>query len=258
MTQDTLTQELVDFLNQKLELNFTQEQWLMVFFLTAKSEHDIEDPDLTFSSHDKRNVFFYCEALSYDYRQRGCTFGLVGFTTGGTEAGDAPAVFKAYHELGGPDLLEESKVCHTDKAKAKVFCQRIHALEGDQAFVQAQLDVLCSPEGYMYEAVKAIRKLDISVSPLFFAAVYDSMLNFGLGGKWCPKKFLQHRGIQGKHVQSLKDFLVWKRRASCKNNHNSCKHNGLCRANMYKSLLKKQGWDLPLVKVEKVVHWAMK
>lgn len=258
MMKDTLTPHLVEFLNTKLELTFSEEQWLMIFFLTAKSEHDVEDPELTFQSHDKRNVFFYCEALPYDFRQRGCTLGLVGFTTGGTEAGDAPAVFRKYHELGGPDLLEESKECYTNKSKAKAFCERIHNLEGDEAFVQSQLDVLCSEDGYMYEAVKAIRKLDISVSPLFFSAVYDSMLNFGLGSKWCPRKFLKHRGIERKHVRTLKDFLIWKRRASCKNNHNSCKHNGLNRANMYKSLLKKQGWDLPQNKVEKVVQWKMK
>jgi hypothetical protein len=241
-------------LNQRLGLDFTLDQWHMCFLLINKAEFHTDDPDTVFETKEGTSVWTHCEAIQYDRYQRGCHIGW-GFVTGGTDQESTiRPVLEAVAQRGGPDLVDAAATCYTSKECAIAFCDTVRQTMDAETFQKAQVEVLCSPGGYMYEAKTIIQHLDIDVSPLIFVAVLDSMIDFGLGSrKYCPRKFMINHGIRKKHVRTLENLLSWKRWISTKNNHNSCKHNGLCRANMYKTLLRKQAWTLPRSRCEEVV-----
>jgi hypothetical protein len=246
-------------LNDALGLAFTEEEWQMVFFLVSKAEHYNEDPDAIFTSKLGGSVWIYCEAIPYDRHQRGCHVGWCFITGGHEQESTAAEVFRLVKEKGGPDLIDQAANCYVSKQAAQEFCNLMATQqEYESIFREAQLEVLCQPGGYMYEAKKAITDLEIEVSPLMFVAVLDCMIDFGLGArKYCPRKFLYHRGTKKKHVKTLSTLLSWKRWISTKNNHNSCKHNGLCRANMYKTLMRKQAWHLKPSRVQQAVQYRV-
>lgn len=237
--------------------------WKNIFFLISKSEHDNEIYDDTFKSAYGGSVFTYAEALRYDYSQRGVTLGIVGFTTansGKASWGDAQNVFRVFRMLGGPDLLPMSMQCHTNRNKAKALCRVIASLsESDvDRFIQAQMTVLCRPHGYIFETAQSIGNAEIPPTPLMIVAVFDSMLNFGLGGRYCPKKWLEKHAVKGNQRKTLTKFLRWKKKVSKKNHHNSCAHNARCRSNMFKKLMKRKQWNIPRDACERVVQWTMK
>lgn len=247
-------------LGDALGLSFTDEQWQMLFLLVSKAEHYNEDPDAIFTSKFGGSVWTYCEAIPYDRHQRGCHVGWCFITGGHVEESTAAEVFRLVRDKGGPDLIDQASGCYVSKESAQELCETMAGQqeEYEEMFMQAQIDVLCKPGGYMYEAKKAISDLEIEVSPLMFAAVLDCMIDFGLGArKYCPRKFLYHRGTKKKHVKTLSTLLSWKRWISTKNNHNSCKHNGLCRANMYKTLMRKQAWNLKPSRVQQAVQYRV-
>lgn len=258
----TLTKQCVDLLAKTTSIG-DSDSWTSIFFLVSKSEHDNQDYTKTFISAHGGSVFTYAEALRYDWKQRGVTCGLVGFTTansGNDKWGDAQPMFRMFHKIGGPDLIPLASECHKDRAKADELCKTIRDLrdEDHDTFMEAQIHALCGPNGYVYETAQVLGELDLPPHPLLFAAVLDTMLNFGLGGKYCPKKWLQKNGARGNAEKTLKKFLKWKREASSKNNHNSCKHNAQCRSDMFKALLSKKQWSLPRAACEAVVTWKMK
>lgn len=237
--------------------------WTSIFFLISKSEHDNEDYSKTFVSAHGDSVFTYAEALRYDYRERGVTMGIVGFTTansGRASWGDAQHVFKVFRMLGGPDLLPMTMQCHLDRSKATALCRVIRSLKGRERdiFIRSQMTVLCRPGGYIYETAQVLGDANLPPSPLMFAAVLDTMLNFGIGGRWCPKKWFKKHAVSGNQKRTLRKFLRWKKRVSKKNHHNSCAHNARCRSNMFKKLMKKRAWNLPVEACQEVVQWTMK
>ena len=247
--------------------------WEAIFFLVSKGEHDNETYDKTFTSAEGKSVFTYASALSYDWKQRGVTMGIVGFTTANDKKaawGDAQPMLRRFHALGGPDLVKEADRAHTDKKHADALCKTIQALKGDEynTFVEAQLDALCNKGGYMYETVHVLESCGIPVTPLAIAMVFDTLLNFGLGGRYCPVKWLQKHSMDSMDSMDVKDvddpsrvliqFLKFKALAGAKNNHNSCRHNAKARAGMFRRLVKRDAWSLPQSACERVVTWTMK
>lgn len=254
----------VDLLNRNLGVQWSPQQYTMIFFLVSKGEHDNMDLAKTFLSADGGNVFTYADALSYDWTERGVTMGICGFTTansGNSKYGDAENVLKRLHGLGGPDLIPIALRCHKDQEAAKHLVNAIRGFSEREAilFTHAQLDIISSPRGYLYEAFKAIRELDVPIKPLLVSAVFDSLLNFGIGGTHCPLAWLAKHGRRKSKTKTLRKMLKWKRKVGCINHHNSCKHNGQARSDMFADLLKKKEWNLEDVQAcVKAAQWTMK
>ena len=248
-------------LNTLCDCDLTEEQYLMIFFLVSKSEHDNEDPSRTFLCADNLPVFLYCEALKYDYTDRGCTLGVVGFTTAdsGKMPGDAQPVLRRLFELGGPNLLDLADHCHSDKRAADTLCVKIRGLNDDECnlMIRAQLEALAG-DGYFGQTIRIIRDLGLPLKPLLVASIFDSLLNFGRGGKYCPLKFLRKHGVPGSKTKTLRALLKWKRKAGCKNDHNSCRSNAHNRSDMFKRLMRHKIWDLDEAWCKKVTKWTMK
>lgn len=258
----TFDRQCLNILSKMTSID-TLDAWTSIFFLVSKSEHDNEDYSKTFVSAHGGSVFTYAEALRYDYKERGVTMGLVGFTTansGKAQWGDAQPMFRIFHELGGPDLCPMAAECHKDKSKADALCKRIRSMDKAEhdTFMAAQVQALCCRGGYVFETAQTLGSLHLPPTPLMFSAVLDTMLNFGIGGTWCPKAWLLKHGVEGDQEKTLKAFLKWKKGASSKNHHNSCKHNAKYRTKMFQTLLKKKEWSLSRAACEKVVKWTMK
>lgn len=234
-----------------------------IFFLLSKSEHDNEKWDDTFVSEGGKSVFFYAKRLPYDGEQRGCTVGLAGWTTandGKDKYGDFPDLSVRYKRMGGVDLRKLCKGLTKNKEKAKEFCDTIKNLHGKHAdlFVTAQLKQLCRTGGYVYESVQAIRDAGITKpSPLLIAAVVDTAINQGFGGKWCPRAWLKENKNDDEK-KLLKEFLKWKRVAATKNHHNDPPSNGEERSDMFQKLLDAGALDLERAECEKAVKWKMR
>jgi hypothetical protein len=234
-----------------------------IFFLLSKSEHDNEKWEKTFLGEDGKSVFFYAKRLPYDGEQRGCTVGLAGWTTangGKDKNGDFHDLAVRYKRMGGIDLRKLCKGLTKNKDKAKEFCDKIRNLHGEHAdlFVTAQFKQLCRPGGYIHDSVEAIEDAGIKKpSALLIAAVVDTAINQGFGGKWCPRAWLkEHADDDEKKL--LKAFLKWKRVAATKNHHNDPPSNGEERSDMFKNLLDAGALDLDRAECEKAVKWRMR
>jgi len=258
-----LSDGAVQALNSALNVTFTAHEYTMIFFLVSKSEHNNEDPKKTFMCANGESVWTYAEPLQHDWRQRGCTIGVVGFTTANSSKaawGDAQPMLRTFRRMGGPDLLRLTDDCHKDKAAAHVFCSTIHSLSETEVelLTRAQLQQLASRKGYLFEAVRICRELDLPIKPLLIAAFFDSLLNFGIGGTYCPLTWLVAHAKRGSKTKTLRRFLRWKRKVGSLNSHNSCKHNARNRSDMFKQLLRKKAWSLDEQACRKVVRWRMK
>lgn len=243
--------------------NLTDDEWLAIFFLVSKGEHDNQAWDKTFTSAHGESVFTYADALKYDWKQRGVTCGIVGFTTandGKAEWGDAEPMFREFHKLGGPNLTPLAKDAHKNKEHAETLCKRIANLEGEEyeKFVDAQMAMLCKKGGYLYEAAHILDKCNLKTTPLFLAALFDTALNFGLSGKYCPVHWIKEHALRGNSARTLKAFLKFKAESGSRNHHNSCKHNAEERADQFLKLLQKGDWNLSRAGCEAVVTWTMK
>jgi len=264
--KDVLSAKVLETLEKATGLG-DREAWTAVFFLLSKSEHDNERVDDTFESDDHKSVFFYAKRLPYDGEQRGVTVGLAGWTTandGNDKHGDFQKLAVRFKKLGGVDLRKVCKGLTKNKAKAEEFCNKIHSLHGEYAekFVLAQFNDLCDKDGYVYEAANALKHAGISSpSPLTLAAVIDTLINQGIGGKWCAVKWLDAFHKEDGDVSEskvLKEFLEWKRVAATKNNHNDPPSNGEKRTDMFIDLMKEDAFKLPLPLCEKAVKWRMR
>jgi hypothetical protein len=238
--------------------------WTAIFFLLSKSEHDNEKWDDTFISDDGNSVFFFAKRLSYDGEQRGVTVGLAGWTTAndGKDAwGDFHKLAIRYKRMGGIDLRRLAKGLTKDKKKSEEFCDKIRSLHGEYAekFVRAQFKDLCSKDGYICKSADALRKAGIECpSPLSLAIVMDTAINQGVGGKWCPVKWLEEHANGGDEKEIMRKFLDWKRVAATKNNHNDPPSNGEERSDMFRKLLDAGCFQLPRDKCVEVTKWKMK
>ena len=264
--EHVLTTDILKILEKTTGIG-DRDAWVNIFFLLSKSEHDNQRPENTFETSKGTSVFFFAKRLPYDGEQRGVTVGFAGWTTandGNDKHGDFSKLGIRYKKLGGVDLRKLSKGLTKDKDKADDFCKKIQSLHGEYAdlFVQAQFEDLCHTNGYIYEAVHGLKKAGIeNPSPLALAAVIDTLINQGIGGKWCPVKWLEAFHAEHKNAPErkiLREFLKWKKVAATKNEHNDPPSNGEKRSQMFIDLLDDDGYDLPTALCEKVVTWTMK
>ena len=240
--------------------------WTAIFFLLSKSEHNNMKWADTFTGEDGKSVFFYAKRLPYDGDQRGVTTGIAGWTTandGKDSYGDFHKLAERYERMDGVDLRELAKGLTTDTEKANRFCEKIHTLHGDMAelWVEVQLKHLARPDGYIFETCQALNEAGIPhPTPLTVAAVVDTAINQGFGGKWCPKTWLKENSISTSddELKLLREFLKWKRISATKNHHNSPPSNGEERADMFLKLLDSGGLCLKRSHCESVVTWKMK
>ncbi len=238
--------------------------WTAIFFLLSKSEHDNEAWDRTFVADGGGSVFFYAKRLPYDGADRGVTVGISGWTTansGNDSWGDFHALAALYKRMGGIDLRRRALGLTTNEQKARKFCRAIRELQGDKAdlFVRAQIKNLCKPTGYIYEAMEALEHAGLPhPKALTVAVVIDTLINQGLGGRWCAKRWLEeHPCTDLDERKLLADFLAWKRVAATKNHHNSPPSNGEKRSDMFRTLLEKPCLDLTRAACEQAVKWKM-
>ncbi len=244
---------------------YDYEQWLACWLLVSKSEHDNEDPAKTFIGHGGESVFQYADFLPYDWKERGVTTGLVGFTTsncGKSEWGDLQPVLNILKESGGPDLGKYTKNCHKDKDDAKKLCKKIHGLSGKDLdlFIEAQFKALVVKGGYIHETMHGFKKIGIEKpSMLAIATVFDASLNQGHDGKDGGVKNLIKLGEGvGNENDVLKKYNAWRRDVAGGSNYNSCKHNGHSRSDMFEDLRKDGKFDITCADVCKVNSWKMK
>lgn len=245
---------------------YDYDQWLACWFLISKSEHDNEDPDKTFACAKGGSVFQYCDALSYDWKQRGVTCGIVGFTTansGKAEWGDLQPVLEILKRDGGPNLVRYAKTCHQDKDDAKKLCRKIRSLKGSDldAFIDAQFEALLDKGGYLYETVHAWKQAGVDApSILAIATVFDASLNQGHDGKdgGCTNLVKIAESHHGDENKILKRFNAWRREVAGSKNYNSCAHNGESRSDMFETLRKRGQFQTRVEDAERVVTWTMK
>lgn len=250
-------------LNASLGVSWGPREYTMIFFLVSKGEHDNQAVDKTFETCEGAPVFTYADALPYDWKQRGVTIGIVGWTTandGKASWGDAEKMLQRFADLGGPNLVAQAQRCHLDMTAAKHLCKTIRTMDeaNTARFTRAQLEDITSPGGYLFEAVRAIRAQEIPVTPLLVSAIFDTLLNFGIGGRYCPLAWLSKHARTGSKTKTLRGFLRWKATVGSKNNHNSCKHNAQCRSKMFRRLLREKQWYLDQTACEQAVQWTMK
>lgn len=163
------------------------EAWRNIWLLVSKSEHDNTDPAKAFLTDKGKSLFSYASALSYDWKDRGVTMGIVGWTTacdGKDGKGDAPVLFKIYKELGGEDLMKYCDGCTKDKSKCSALIKKIESLAGDPKWIQAQWKQLVTKAddgAYLYHTIDTWKKLGIQPSALAIATVFDASLNQGYG-----------------------------------------------------------------------------
>lgn len=162
------------------------EAWRNIWLLVSKSEHDNADPAKAFLTDKGKSLFSYASALSYDWKDRGVTMGIVGWTTacdGHDGKGDAPVLFKIYKDLGGDDLMKYCNGCTKDKSKCSALIKKIESLAKDPKWVQAQWKQLVTKAddgAYLFHTIDTWKKLGIAnPSALAIATVFDASLNQG-------------------------------------------------------------------------------
>jgi hypothetical protein len=260
---DPLNPSVLELLRKETGLG-DRDAWHNVFWLVAKSEHNVEERSKAFDS-DKKGVslFQYAEALSYDWKVRGVTIGLVGFTTHheGKNVGDAQKLFSMYKGMGGEDLAPLSKDCAKDKAACDALVKKIRSLSNDPRWVEAQWRALCVDGGYIRETVKAWRAVGVEKpSALAIATLFDCNLNQGADWKLGGSTNLKRLGVSGNESESLKKFNAWRRTVAGTNNFNNPAVNGHNRSDQFEKLrvagcFSLKGCD---AKIKEAISWTMK
>ena len=247
--KQALTGPVLDLLKKETGIG-DFDTWLRVWLLISKSEHDNEDVDGTFEIEtNKGSVFGYASELSYDKNERGVTFGLVGWTS----KQDGPDLFSKYHELGGPDLVQQCK------RGGRALISKIHSLADDDLFIRAQWENLCAKHGYIYETMKSFKKLDIKKpSALAIACLLDCNLNQGYDGKFGGSKNIEKLGTQGDERKTMKDFLKWRLPIADTHDFNQ-RPNGSSRVKMFQHIFDHGDMDLSdMAVISKALRWNMR
>jgi hypothetical protein len=236
-----------------------KEAWTNIWFLISKSEHDNSDPADTFLTDKGTSLFGYASALPYDFKIRGVTMGLVGWTvadSGKDGHGDAPALFKIYKSLGGDDLMPYVPGCAGNKSKCDKLIAKIHSIADDPKWIQAQWTQLvsdCEDGGYIFKTMAAWKKAGVpKPSALAIGVVLDTQLNTGI-----PKI---SDAVHGDEIKTLEAYCDWKIKISGKNEYNDPPENGTNRGKMYKDLLRAKCFSLKDcdAQLKKAMSWNMK
>jgi hypothetical protein len=237
-----------------------KEAWTNIWFLISKSEQDNSDPADTFLTDKGTSLFGYASALPYDFKKRGVTIGLVGWTTadGSRDGhGDAPALFKIYKSLGGDDLMPYVPGCAGNKEKCDKLIKKIHSIADDLKWIQAQWTQLvsdCEDGGYISHTMDAWKKAGVpKPSALAIGAVLDGNLNMG-------STDLVKLAVHGDENATLEKYNKWRRKVAGTSEFNDPPVNGLNRSDMYEELRVAKCFSLKNcdAQMKKAVSWEMK
>ncbi len=262
---DPLNDDVMALLKKATSLG-NKEAWRTIWLLISKSEHDNEDPAKTFVTDKGKSLFGYAAALSYDWKDRGVTMGLVGWTTGcdGKDgAGDAAELFRIYESLGGEDLRPLITGCCSSKKACDKMIRKITKIADDPTWVQAQWTQLVTKAddgAYIYHTMQAWKDVGIeSPSALAIATVLDASLNQGYDGRDGGCANLRKLAVRGNEDETLKKYNAWRSKVSGFNDYNSPPINGKNRAGMFEKLRKAKAFSLlDEAAVKKAIHWTMK
>lgn len=244
------------------------EAWRTIWLLISKSEHDNEDIEKTFLTGKGTSLFGFASALVYDWRDRGVTMGLVGWTTGcdGKDgAGDAGELFRLYAALGGEDFRPLMTGCCSSKAACRKLIREIERVADDPNWVQAQWTQLVTKAddgAYIYHTIKAWKDVGVDrPSALAIATVLDASLNQGYDGKDGGCVNLRKLAVRGDEDATLKKYNAWRARVAGTNDYN-VPINGPSRAGMFEKLRAAGAFSLvgpeAAAAVTKAVHWEMR
>jgi hypothetical protein len=269
---DPISPHVTDLLKKATGIS-SKEAWKSIFLIVSKSEHDNENRQKAFLTAKGGSVFAFRDALEHDWRERGVTAGLVGFTTAYSSRdakGDAMELFKEYKKLGGKhadELLKNAIGC----TKSKAQCEKLMAIidkvckdkDSFALYIQAQWQMLVNPGGYIHDTMKAWKKVGVEKpSPLAIATIFDAALNQGAEGEHGACKQLLKIGIEGDENEALRRFNLWRRTIAGKRNYASCEHNGKSRADMFEILRKEKAFTLEGKDAERAIQnairWEMK
>jgi chitosanase len=243
------------------------EAWRNIWTLISKSEHDNSDPKKAFLTDKGDSLFAYASALSYDFKKRGVTMGLVGWTSaddGKDGHGDAPELFKIYKSLGGDDLMKYVPGCAGNKEKCDTLIKKIKEIGDDPKWIEAQWTQLVSdsPDGaYIFHTMKAWKKVGVSKpSALALATVLDASLNQGFDGNDGGCTNLIKLAVHGNEDATLEKYNKWRRKVAGTSEYNSPKENGWNRSDMFEDLRKAKCFSLKGcdAQMKKAMSWEMK
>lgn len=242
----------------------SEEAWRNVFWLISKPEHDNDKKEKAFES-DKKGVslFSYASALSYDWRERGVTMGLVGFTTGynGKDTGDAIDLFKIYASLGGEDLIPLAKGCTKNKDQCAKLIKKINSIGNDPKWIEAQWRALFEDRGYLRQTVKTWKEVGVDKpSALAIATVFCTSLNQGFDGSDGGCVHLKKLAVHGDENATLEKYNAWRAKVAGTNDYNSPPINGKNRAGQYEKLRQAKCFSLVGCddEIKKAISWEMK
>jgi hypothetical protein len=242
-----------------------KEAWQRIWLLVSKSEHNNEDLDKAFLTDEGKSLFGYASALKYDMKKRGCTIGIVGWTTannGKDGKGDAPELFKQYKKLGGEDLMPFVDGCCKSEEKCKKLIAKIHSIEDDPKWIQAQFTNLLTGDGYLAKTMEAFKKVGIpKPSALGLAVVFDTSLNQGFDGPDGGCDHLITLATTGNEEKTLKTYCAWKTKVAGTNEYNDPPSNGRARGKMFADLVDAKCFSLTKecdAHIKKAIDWQMK
>ena len=244
----------------------SEDAWWNIWWLVSKPEHDNTEKSKAFMS-DKKGVslFGYASALSYDWKERGVTTGIVGFTTGcdGKDEGDAFDLFKLYASLGGDDLAPLAKGCTKDKSKCAKLISKIHEIGDDPKWIEAQWRALFAPRGYLRQTMETWKKVGVEKpSALAVATVFCTSLNQGFDGRDGGCTNLEKLAVHGDENATLEKYNAWRSKVAGKPecDYNSPPANGKNRALQYEKLREAKCFDLTNcdAEIKKAISWEMK
>lgn len=260
MKTDPLNPTVLDLLGKATGL-YDKEAWTNIWTLVSKAEHNNDDPTKAFLTDEGKSLFGYASALSYDQSKRGVTLGAIGWTSGdgGKDGhGDAPELFKMYKKLGGEDLMPYVDGCCSSKEKCKKLIDKIHSIQDDPKWIQAQFQNLVTGEGYIAQAMRAWNKAGVEKpSALAIGVAFDTLLNMGDPP---AAKHLVKLATKGDEPKTLKDYCKWKTSESGKNEYNDPPINGKNRGQMWADLVDAKCFSLKNCdsQMRKAMAWKMK
>ena len=239
------------------------EVWSNIFSLVGKCEHD----DIRWwRSSDGGSVYTFVKRLPYDYKDRGTTVGLVGFTThaSGKPSGDAMELFECYAKMGGRDFRALGRDAKSEDG-SKALQRAIDAVGDDPKWMLAQWTQLFSSNGsgYIREAQQICKKRGIDrPSALTFAAIFDCALNHGATGKGGARDIADRVPKScDTEMKFLEKFLeIRKPIASDGNAYNDPPINGVRRCEQFMTLLHKKCMGLKGcdAEIRQATSWEMK